>query len=60
MPLDENGFLGAEIQEWIRNYRDQYPAFFELAGEVNRFCQKIMFSFVALNRHLQEMLIAAL
>jgi hypothetical protein len=43
-PIDENGFLGEQIKRYIEKIRSTYRDFFELAEDMNRLCQKTMFS----------------
>jgi hypothetical protein len=59
-PLDEKGFLGKEVEKWIQEIRYAHKDFFALADEVNKYCQKAMYSFEAHNRDKQEVLVSTL
>lgn len=59
-PLDENGFLGKEIEQWIQRIRNAHPSFFALAGEVNKYCQSAMYTFEVHNKDKQEVLVSTL
>ena len=60
MSLDKHGFLGSEMESWIKDCRQRYSAYFGIATEVNEFCQASMFEFPVHNKDVQEMLTAAL
>lgn len=59
-PLDEEGFLGKELEQWIPKIRNAHREFFALADEVNEYCQKAMYKFEAHNKDKQEVLVSTL
>ncbi|MCI0560857.1 MAG: DUF5677 domain-containing protein [Nitrososphaera sp.] len=59
-PLDEKGFLGKELEQWIPKIRNAHKEFFALADEVNEYCQKAMHKFEAHNKDKQEVLVSTL
>jgi uncharacterized protein DUF5677 len=60
MPLKENGFIGADIQNWIVKCRERHASLFELATEVNRFSHASVFAFDLRNRTFHETLLFTL
>ena len=60
MSLREHGFIGAEIQTWIKGCHERHSILFEIVNDVNRLCQGVLFELAPHNKHLQEMLVAAL
>jgi len=59
-PLDEKGFLGKEVEQWIPRIRNAHKGLFVLADEVNEYCQKAMYKFEAHNKDKQEVLVSTL
>ncbi len=41
-PLDQNGFLGAEINNWIQKHRNDHIGWFSLCGYLNTLSQKAL------------------
>lgn len=60
MPVDENGFLGKEIAQWIADIRSAHAEFFALADDVNRHCQSAMYRLAPRSRNGQEILVTTL
>ena len=60
MSIDKHGFLGSQMETWIKEYRKRYSPYFALANEVNEFCQASMFKFPVNNKDDQGMLAATL
>jgi len=56
--IDEDGFLSEDISNWIKKYRNEYKDIFNLALDVNRFAQSLMFKINAHNDNAQELLLA--
>jgi len=59
-PIEQHGFLGESMKEWINEIRSKYSDFFELAIDMNEMCQKVMFDLDVHNRNSQEIIIASL
>ena len=59
-PLDQMGFLGKEIEQWIQKTRNAHLDYFTLADEVNVYCQTTMLKFNAHNNNKQEVLVSTL
>jgi len=60
MPVDENGFLGAEILHWIKKHRNENQAWFDLCLKLNRLCHTILPTFQIDNNNGQEVICATL
>lgn len=60
MSLDKNGFVGSEMETWIRDCHQRHSGYFGLASEVNEFCRALISEFTVHNKDPQEMLVAAL
>jgi hypothetical protein len=60
MPLDKHGFLGSQMETWIKECRERYPLYFLLASEVNEVCQTSMFELKANSKDVQTVLTATL
>lgn len=59
-PLDEKGFLGKEIEQWIPKIRDAHLRFFTLADEVNKYCQGAIYNLRPHSKDKQEVLVSTL
>ena len=60
MSFEENGFIGASIQPWIKKIHEVHAALFNVADETNRLCQVSLRDINAHNRDPQEIVIACL
>lgn len=60
MSIDKHGFLGSQMENWIKDCRARHSPYFALADEVNEFCQASMYEFQVHNADLREMLTASL
>lgn len=59
-PLEQHGFVGEQIKEWITKIRSDHSDLFDLAVDTNKLCQKTMFELDAHSHHGQEVTIASL
>lgn len=59
-PLEQHGFVGEQIKEWITKIRSDHSALFDLAVDINKLCHKTMFELDVHNSHAQEVTIASL
>jgi len=57
-PLEENGYIGKQIQEWINRYRQEYTNWFALAEDLNRFAHRQMFGLEVNSGDISAILIA--
>ncbi len=57
-PIEENGYIGKEIQEWITRYRREYTGWFTLAEDLNRFAHREMFGLGVNSGDISGILIA--
>lgn len=60
MPVDENGFLGDEIQNWIQKNRNENKEWFALCSTLNRVCHSTLLKFKIDNNNGQEVICATL
>jgi hypothetical protein len=60
MSFEENGFIGANIQPWIKKIHEGHAALFDVAGETNKICQGSLREIDAHNKDPQEIVIACL
>jgi hypothetical protein len=58
-PLEENGYIGKQIQEWITQYRQEYAKWFTLAEDLNRFAHRQMLALEVNSGDISAILIAA-
>jgi Family of unknown function (DUF5677) len=59
-PLEQKGFLGKSIEDWVQKIRARHKQLFTLADEVNELCHASMFELEPHNRDIHEMLVATL
>lgn len=59
-PIEQNGFLDNDIQNWITKFRKDHADFFELATDANKLFQKVMLELDAHDQVPQEIIVASL
>jgi len=59
-PMNEHGFLGKEIEQWIPKNRHAHREFFQLVDDANRCCQTSMYKLGPHKKNRQEVLVAIL
>ena len=59
-PIEQNGFLDNDIQNWISKIRKDHSDFFELANDANKLFQKVMLELDAHENVPQEIIVASL
>ena len=60
LTIEEEGFLGIRVRDWIDGIRSKYSDFFELATDVNKVCQKVMLELDVKSRNSRGIIVASL
>jgi hypothetical protein len=60
MPINENGFLGKEIKEWIDKHRSDNEEWFNLCLDLNRYCHYILDKISFKSKNEQKFIAASL
>jgi hypothetical protein len=60
MSFEETGFIGTNIQPWIKKIHDDHATLFSIADETNKLCQGSLHDINAHNKDPQEVVVACL
>ena len=55
--FNTDGFLGEEIEEWVKKYHQDNDVLFQYCDELNRFAHKTLSQLVIHNKDGQEILV---
>jgi hypothetical protein len=58
--IDERGFLGEHMVGWILKIRSNHSDFFDLAADMNKLSQKVLFDLKANSRNPHEIIMESL